>query len=296
MQPRHIASERSRRGKKSCRGSFFLILINSSLVSDAGHCSVIWSGWCCVPLHGHPVSKVFLWQTKVITTENRKGKRLQNCSLKLLPNCAEEGEYKKTGKLAWTQRAFWSLRPFLLCSWQSNPCLNHALYFRERSHCEELHLFPRLCSELERLRQTGRGSLAGGFSGAAGRDEQWELDQSLHDGESGEAGRLNNSVCVDVMHGKIPPEVTKLNAWVPLQWIREQVWGVERGKQAHPCWGAACAVVAAERLPPRCREGEGDLREPQPHYFYVQLPNYYVSAVCWKERCTAASRLGIYSD
>lgn len=52
----------------------------------------------------------------------------------------------------------------------------------------------------------------------------------------------------------------------------------------------------AERLPPRFREGEGDLREPQPHYFYVQLPNYYVSAVCWKERCTAASRLGIYSD
>lgn len=141
-----------------------------------------------------------------------------------------------------------------------------------------------------------QGSLARGFSGAAGRDEQRELDQSLHDGETGEAERLNNSVCVDVMHGKILPEVTKLNAWVPLQWIREQVWGGKRGKQAHPCWGAACAVVATERLPPRCREGEGDLREPQPHYFYVQLPNYYVSAVCWKERCTAASRLGIYSD
>lgn len=43
----------------------------------------------------------------------------------------------------------------------------------------------------------------------------------------------------------------------------------------------ACgAVYAAEGLPPGCQEGEGDLREPQAHYFYVQLPNYYVSAVC----------------
>lgn len=87
---------------------------------------------------------------------------------------------------------------------------------------------------------------------------------------------------------------------------RAGFWGVKGGKWAQLCWGAACAtaeravacgaVRAAERLPPRCREGEGDLWEPQPHYFYVQLPNYYVSAVCWKERGTAASRLGIYSD
>lgn len=90
--------------------------------------------------------------------KKKRKKRLQNCFLKLLPNCAEEGEYKKTGKLVWTQRAFWSLRPFLRCSWQSNPCLNHALYFRERSHCEKMHLFPRVCSELERLRQTGRAA------------------------------------------------------------------------------------------------------------------------------------------
>lgn len=227
--------------------------------------------------------------------KKKKEKRLQNCSLKVFPNCAEEGEYKKTGKLVWTQRAFWSLRPFLRCTWQSNPCLNHTLYFRERSRCEKMHLFPRVLWVREAA-ASWQGSLARGFSGAAGRDEQWELDESLHDGETGEAERLNNSVCVDVMHGKIPPEVTKLNAWVPHQWIREQVWGIKGGKQAHPCWGAACAAVAAERLPPRCREGEGDLREPQPHYFYVQLPNYYVSAVCWKERCTAASRLGIYSD
>lgn len=39
-----------------------------------------------------------------------------------------------------------------------------------------------------------QGSLAQGLSGAAGRDEQRELDQSPHDGEPGEAGRLNNSV------------------------------------------------------------------------------------------------------
>lgn len=109
-----------------------------------------------------------------------------------------------------------------------------------------------------------------------------------------------------MIHGKTPPEVMKLNARVPLQWIKQKVLGVKRGKRTHPCWGAACAtavravvcraVCAAERLPLRCREGEGDLREPQPHYFYVQLPNYYVSAVCWKERCTAASPLEICSD
>lgn len=158
MQPRHIASERSRRGKKSCRGSFFLILINSSLASDAGHCCVIWRGWCCVPLHGHSISKVFLWQTKVITTGIKKGKKTAELLLKVLPNCAEEGKYKKTGKLVWTQRAFWSLRPFLLCTWQSNPCLNHALYFREQSRCGKMHLFPRVCSELERLQQAGRAA------------------------------------------------------------------------------------------------------------------------------------------
>lgn len=39
-----------------------------------------------------------------------------------------------------------------------------------------------------------QGSLAPGFSGAAGRDEQRELDQSPHEGETGEAERLNNSV------------------------------------------------------------------------------------------------------
>lgn len=109
-----------------------------------------------------------------------------------------------------------------------------------------------------------------------------------------------------MMHGKTAPGVTKLTAQVSLQWIREQVLGIKRAKRTHLRWEAACAAAvraaacgaacAAKRLPSRCREGEGDLREPQPHYFYVQLPNYYVSAVCWKERCTAASRLGIYSD
>lgn len=38
-----------------------------------------------------------------------------------------------------------------------------------------------------------QGSLAQGFSGAAGRDEQQELDQSPHDRETGEVERLNNS-------------------------------------------------------------------------------------------------------
>jgi len=42
----------------------------------------------------------------------KKGKKKEKTA-ELLPNCAEEGEYKKTGKLSWTQRAFWSLRPFL---------------------------------------------------------------------------------------------------------------------------------------------------------------------------------------
>lgn len=151
-----------------------------------------------------------------------------------------------------------------------------------------------------------QGSLARGFPGAAGREEQQELDQSLHDGDTGEAERFNNSV-------------SGLMSWAEKHRQKSQSWmlgylfngsgsrfGGKRGRNRHVCareqlvqarcerWFVGPGVL--QRLPPRCWEGEGDPREPQPHYFYVQLPNYYVSAVCWKERCTVASRLGIYSD
>lgn len=62
---------------------------------------------------------------------------------------------------------------------------------------------------------------------------------------------------------------------------------------------AACAVVAAgaaREAPQVPRGGTEICGSLSLIIFYVQLPNYYVSAVCWKERCTAASRLGICSD
>lgn len=45
------------------------------------------------------------------------------------------------------------------------------------------------------------------------------------------------------MHGKILPEVTKLNAGVAFQWIGEQILEIKRGKGAHFCRGAACAAT-----------------------------------------------------
>lgn len=47
---------------------------------------------------------------------------------------------------------------------------------------------------------------------------------------------------------------------------------------------AGCLVQAAEKLAPEVYKAEQQvLWEPQIHYFYVQLPNYCMSAVCQKE-------------